>query len=104
MTQVEVLVLAALREGPAHGYAVTARVNELTRGRAKLRPGNVYRVLDRMEREEWVRETPAAAGTDDRRRVFALTARGRREVDAELSMYAAVHARTGRLGEGHSNA
>jgi DNA-binding PadR family transcriptional regulator len=93
--QIELMILAALGESPAHGYALAQRVAELTGARLEVRPGNLYRVLDRMEQRGWVKESDAGGATDDeRRRYYSLTGAGRRAADAELNMYADVLART----------
>jgi DNA-binding PadR family transcriptional regulator len=56
-----------------------------------IKPGNLYRVLDRLVQEGLVRETAApATSEDERRRYFALTSRGSQAVSEELRMYASV--------------
>lgn len=98
---IELMTMAALQESPLHGYALAARVAELTGGAVEVRPGNLYRVLYRLEEQGWVRET--ATSGDDERRTYALTAAGRRALIAELKMYAHVLARTG-LHEANADA
>jgi len=90
---VEIVTLAALSEGPVHGYALTQRIEELTGGRMRIRPGNLYRVLHRLGEAGLVEEVElpgVAPGIAQRRRCFRITRRGRREVAAELGMYASV--------------
>ena len=101
MKQIELMVLAAIMEAPAHGYALAMRVGELTGGGVDVRPGNLYRVLERLEQRGWIEETNAAVpdADDERRRYFGLTAAGRRAADAELRMYANVLAHTRRMKE-----
>jgi PadR family transcriptional regulator, regulatory protein PadR len=103
VTQIELLILTALSLEPAHGYALALRVAELSGGRIEVRPGNLYRVLDRLVRRGWAREaaeTGSGAG-DDRRRTFVLTPAGRRAAAAELRMYADIMARAPDLGRSH---
>lgn len=66
-------LLLFLREGPAHGYALLERLDEL--GRPSDR-GVVYRTLRSLEREDLVDSTwePSASGPS--RRSYRLTARG----------------------------
>jgi len=45
-------VLAALLDGPLHGYAVIKRVDELSAGRVRLAAGTLYAALDRLAAEE----------------------------------------------------
>lgn len=95
--QIELVVLAALAEGPIHGYSLALRVSQLTEDRVEARPGNLYRVLDRLEQRGWVegraRPRQAAEG-EERRKYFTVTAAGRRAAAAELKMYADIFART----------
>ncbi len=105
MKQIELVVLVALADGPSHGYSLAERISELTDGRIEVRPGNLYRVLDRLEERGWVRQAaaPRAGSADERRIYFSVTAAGRRTATAELDMYAALVARApglrGRLAD-----
>ena len=74
----DMIVLAALAAGPAHGYAVIEEIR-LKSGRAfDLPEGTIYPALHRLElagllSSEWV-----TAESGRRRRVYALTRRGDR--------------------------
>lgn len=74
------LLLAALVDGPAHGYAIIESVREGSSGAFELREGTVYPALHRMEQAGLVRSRWAPEG-GRRRRVYALTASGRRELE-----------------------
>ena len=41
-------VLAALLDGPLHGYAISSRAAELSDGEVRLTAGTLYGALDRM--------------------------------------------------------
>jgi PadR family transcriptional regulator PadR len=46
------IILKLLKEeGPMHGYAITLKVEELTRGKMKLTYGSLYPVLHKLENE-----------------------------------------------------
>jgi len=46
------IILKLLKEeGPMHGYAITQKVEELTRGKMKLTYGSLYPVLHKLENE-----------------------------------------------------
>lgn len=89
---VEIVTLAALSDGTAHGYGLVQRIEELTGGRMRIRPGNLYRVLHRLGDAGLVEEVelPGADAGSERRRYFRITRRGRQEAAAELGMYASV--------------
>ena len=71
------LILAVLAAEPRHGYAVIEELKRRSRGQFDLPEGTVYPALHRLERagllqSEW------AKGGPRKRRVYELTARGRR--------------------------
>jgi DNA-binding PadR family transcriptional regulator len=70
------LLLAALLNGPAHGYELMRRLEGQAGGRWRPSPGSVYPLLQVLEDEGLVR------GRDsDGRRVYELTERGRTQAD-----------------------
>jgi PadR family transcriptional regulator, regulatory protein PadR len=72
----DALVLATLRDGPAHGYAVIEELRLRSEGAFDLAEGTVYPVLHRLEAEGLLSSAwSTAAGR--RRRVYRLTRRGR---------------------------
>jgi DNA-binding PadR family transcriptional regulator len=73
------LLLAALLDGPAHGYELMRRLEEQTGGRWRPSPGSVYPLLQLLEDEGLI------TGTDqDGRRVYELTETGRAQADQSL--------------------
>lgn len=96
LTPLEAVVIAALTDRARYGYDLVRRIDELTDGRMGVRPGNLYRVLDRLAARGLVEETPDAADAeeDERRRYFRATDRGVHAAEAELSVYGRVLRRT----------
>lgn len=76
------LLLGVLSHGPAHGYAVIEAMREASDGELDLPEGSVYPALHRLE-ESGLIDSSWAAGTTRRRRVYAITAAGRRELAAQ---------------------
>jgi PadR family transcriptional regulator len=73
--QLDALVLATLRGGPAHGYAVIEELKRRSEGAFDLAEGTVYPVLHRLEAEKLLASSwSTVAGR--RRRVYRLTRRG----------------------------
>ncbi len=74
-SQVEVLVLAVLQSGPAHGYAIIEQIKQRSQGEFTLPEGTVYPALHRLESDGML-----ASDWQDvdgrRRRVYSLTASG----------------------------
>ena len=64
-------ILSALQEGPAHGYAVMRRLEEMSGGLWRPSPGSVYPHLQMLEDEGMV-----GSSEQDGTRVFHLTDAG----------------------------
>jgi DNA-binding PadR family transcriptional regulator len=74
----DMLLLAAVRTRPAHGYAIIEELRRRSGGAFDLPEGTVYPALHRLERagllgSAW---SEAPAGGTRRRRVYRLTGRG----------------------------
>lgn len=85
----DLLVLAVLADGPQHGYGIAQDLEARTRGRVAVRPGDLYRVLYRMDRAGLIEPAPrsaARAATDERRAYYRITALGRRVAREQASM------------------
>ena len=73
----ELLVLAALREEPGHGYEIAQRLLTRSDGRFDVQErGSLYPALHRMEQAKLLSSRWAKGEGGPRRRVYRLTARG----------------------------
>lgn len=75
----DLLVLAALSEGPAHGYAIVETVRARSAGAFDLAEGTVYPALYRLERQGLL-ESSWSDANPRRRRIYRLTRQGRAEL------------------------
>lgn len=85
---IELHVLLGLSEAPLHGYALVERIAELSDGKLRLLPGNLYVVLHRLTARGLLRAAGAATNgdvTDARRRAYELTSRGQTALREELA-------------------
>ena len=80
----DLLVLAALAAGPAHGYAVVETVRERSAGAFDMAEGTVYPALYRLERQGLLESTWSEAERR-RRRIYRLTRKGRGELAQQQS-------------------
>jgi DNA-binding PadR family transcriptional regulator len=84
------LLLASLEAGPRHGYAIMEALRAGSGGQFDLPTGTIYPALRRLERAGLVHGTWAEGGR--RRRVYDLTAAGRRALAAERGTWRAFSA------------
>jgi len=78
-------VLAALLDGPLHGYAIIQRVAEMSEDRVRLATGTLYTALDRLTAEEYVRLVSEEIVNGRARRSYGLTDSGAAAVAAEAT-------------------
>lgn len=71
----DLLLLATLRSGPAHGYAIIEDLRTRSSGVLDFAEGTVYPALNRLAREGLLKDE-WSEGTGRRRRVYHLTAKG----------------------------
>ena len=80
--QLDLLLLAVLARGPAHGYALIEALRDRSEGSFDVPEGTVYPALHRLEQAGAVASRWSEAG-GRRRRVYRLTRRGRRVLQDE---------------------
>src|SRR5437667_800923 len=73
--------LAAL--GPVHGYAIAARLEQVSSGALRLNMGTLYPGLMRLEQRGFVRGQWGVTAANRKARFYAITATGRRQLATE---------------------
>jgi PadR family transcriptional regulator, regulatory protein PadR len=69
--------------GPLHGYALAARLEQVSRGALQLNMGTLYPGLMRLEQRGLVRAEWGVTENNRKARFYAITAAGRRQLAAE---------------------
>jgi DNA-binding PadR family transcriptional regulator len=92
LKQIDFLVLAVLRKGPLHGYGIVQQLDEMTDGAVSLRPGDVYRVLYRMEKASLLAAVGDGETDQGRRTNYAITDAGTRLLESQAEILASVAA------------
>ena len=83
LTDLTFHILIALGNGPAHGYAIGKDVGEQSGGRLDPTTGTLYQALHRLKEEGLIASVEPPERSDERRKYFQLTERGRRVAEAE---------------------
>ena len=83
----DMIVLAALSAGPAHGYAVIEEIKRRSGQKFGLPEGTVYPVLHRLEEAGLLASRWVTAESGRRRRVYSLTKRGNRGLAEQRAVW-----------------
>lgn len=80
----DLMVLQTLATmGKQHGYAVAARLEQVSSGAVRLNMGTLYPGLMRLEQRGLIRGDWGVTDTNRKARYYAITAAGRRQLDAQ---------------------
>jgi len=69
--------------GPLHGYAIAARLEQVSGGAHRLNMGTLYPGLMRLEQRGFVRAKWGVSDRNRKARFYAITAAGRRQLATE---------------------
>ncbi len=80
----DLMVLQTLATlGPLHGYAIAARLEQVSGGSLQLNMGTLYPGLMRLEQRGLVRGTWGVTDNNRKARFYSITAAGRRQLATE---------------------
>jgi transcriptional regulator len=80
----DLMVLQTLESlGPLHGYAIAARLEQVSGGALQLNMGTLYPALMRLEQRGLLRGTWGTTETNRKARFYAVTSAGRRQLARE---------------------
>ena len=83
----DVLILRTLAKQEMHGYAVSRSIHERTRGVLTVEDAALYQSLHRLERRGHVTARWGRSENNRRAKFYALTERGRRQLDEETDSW-----------------
>lgn len=73
--------------GPLHGYAIAARLEQVSGGALQLNMGTLYPALMRLEQRGLLRGRWGTTDSNRKARFYALTPAGRRELAKETQAW-----------------
>ena len=80
----DLMVLQTLDSlGPLHGYAIAARLEQVSSGALQLNMGTLYPALMRLEQRGLLRGKWGTTETNRKARFYAVTSAGRRQLARE---------------------
>ena len=85
------MILLALLKGAAHGYAIMQNSADISGGTIILGPASLYTNLNKCLEAQLIQEvTTGGESSDERRRPYRLTAKGRKVLAAETERLASL--------------
>ena len=88
----DMLVLQILSLGPAHGYAIAQRIEQISRHAVQVNQGSLYPALHRLEVKKWLRAEWQASETGREAKVYSLTKAGKKQLALEKESWDRLNA------------
>ena len=80
----DLLVLKTLSLAPMHGWGISQRVQQLSKGVLEVNQGSLYPALQRLEKDGLIASDWGTTDNNRRARYYRITASGRRALGDEL--------------------
>jgi transcriptional regulator len=79
----DMLILQTLSLGPAHGYAIAQRIQQVSREAVQVNQGSLYPALHRLEQKRWLKAAWRQSETGRDAKFYAITRAGQKQLAAE---------------------
>ena len=83
----DLLILKALSLGPQHGWAISERIQQVSRDVVQVPQGSLYPALHRLERRGWIAAEWGASDNNRKAKFYELTRAGRKQFEAESAAW-----------------
>src|SRR4029434_8816301 len=81
----DMLILKTVSLEPMHGFGITRRVEQVSRGVFKVNPGSLLTALNRLERAGWLDAEWRQTANSRRAKYYSLTRAGRKQLEEATS-------------------
>ena len=79
----DLLILKTINLQPLHGWAISERIQQISREVLQVQQGSLYPALHRLERRGWIKARWGASENNRRAKYYELTRAGRKQLETE---------------------
>jgi PadR family transcriptional regulator PadR len=83
----DLLILKSLALEPMHGWAIGARIRQLSNDVLLVQQGSLYPALQRLEHQGWISAKWGVSDQKRRAKYYALTRAGRKQLGKEAASW-----------------
>lgn len=81
----DLLILRTLTLGPEHGWAISERIQQISKKVLQVQQGSLYPALHRLERRGWIIADWGDSENNRKAKFYRLTRAGKRQLGVEES-------------------
>jgi len=93
----DLLILRTLTTDERHGWAISERIQEISRDVLQVNQGSLYPALHRLEHQGWISSEWGVSELGRRARFYKITAAGRKQLTAESEQWEKFTEAVGRV-------
>src|SRR5271169_6237945 len=93
----DLLILKSLALESLHGWAISERLQQISREALQVQQGSLYPALHRLERRGWIKAHWATSENNRRAKYYELTRQGRKQLEAETQAWRKLAAAVGHV-------
>jgi transcriptional regulator len=86
----DMLILKSLALGPLHGLGISRRIEQVTGGTFRVKPGSLFPALHRLEDEGWLVSAWGESENNRRAKYYRLTRSGERQLARETQRWGRI--------------
>jgi transcriptional regulator len=83
----DLLILKAVALERLHGWAISERLQQISKDALQVQQGSLYPALHRLERRGWIAAQWAATENNRRAKYYELTRQGRKQLASETAAW-----------------
>ena len=79
----DLLILRSVSNGALHGWAISERLQQVSRDALRVQQGSLYPALHRLERKGWIAASWGTSENNRKAKYYELTKAGRKQLEVE---------------------
>jgi PadR family transcriptional regulator PadR len=83
----DLLILKTLALEPQHGWAISERVQQISKDALQIQQGSLYPALHRLERRGWIKARWGTSDNNRRAKYYELTRAGHKQLTVERTAW-----------------
>jgi PadR family transcriptional regulator PadR len=86
----DLLILRSLVSEPQHGWAISERLQQISKDVLRVQQGSLYPALHRLERRGWIAAKWGTSENNRRAKFYSLTRKGQKQLETERDAWEAL--------------
>jgi PadR family transcriptional regulator PadR len=80
----DLLILKTLALQPQHGWAISERIQQISKDVLQVQQGSLYPALHRLERRGWIKAEWGVSDNNRKAKYYSLTRAGRKQLESDV--------------------